>query len=528
MIESPVSKHLIKQFKQAIQAALASKPAVRAQMRARAAKQRFPVAQWVEDLSLLQDNAIKINQRELMKKKNIRSSRYSGPETPSSGGGTPRTPGRFLGGSHWGVSTNATASAIPSGRSTPRAPSPSGDSPDTHSLSLGVRHGPGHVPKRKGRQRNRLSKPPPGSRDSSIGAQLKRLSRSKQASRDNSPSRVRTSDKNSSMTSASPRQAGLGTLTPGGSNVNRVSRISEIADEDGAITNSESNGDIRHLVPGDNAEELTHVRGSGDVSDEETPLPDEVFMSPAEVEESRNNRRLARLRFSISQMDLHTAGSSRPPFAPPPILPDLEAPIGPGTPVGEDGLMETPGRDEVAPTSNPFEPDAAYLSLHGVLRGKKDYKLQSVEPIFTDPTGLYYNAFNKKLERLNPKNSESQLCIEEYLMKSEKDWFQRLHHVKMGKSPASTPASSIFRVQRDTSNNAVSNMASPASSSRPESSSGLDVNDNNPDQFLLEEDYKPPTGMKKYLLYRIGGWPFYSFLLALVCAITHFSLTETD
>ena len=538
MIESAVSKNLIKQFKQAIQAALASKPAVRAQMRARAAKQRFPVAQWVEDLSLMQDDSIKINQRELVKK-TLRPSRFSGVETPGSGSATPRTPGRFWGSSPLAVSTNATASAmqtttnsaIPSGLST-RAPSPTRSSSESGVLSLGTRHGPGHVPKREGRQRKRLSKPPPGSRDSSIGAQLKRFSRSRRSSRNISPVCPKSSDKNPSMNTAPREQAGSGTLTPRGRSTNRVSRITEIMDEDGAATACGSQGDIQRFDFRDNAAEEPTQRGSSvEGSDEDVPLPDEVLMSPAEVEESRNNWRLARLRVSISQMELNAAGSSMPPFAPPPVLHGLEAPLEPGTPLGsstplgpgtpmvEDRLLEAESCEEVAQTENPTVPDVAHLSLGGVLQGKKDYKLQSVEPFFTDPTGLYYNAFDKKLENLNPKNSESQLCIEEYLMKSEKDWFQRFHNVKMGKSAASTPASSIFRVRRDDSSQTVSERGSPPSSSRRESFSDPDINDNNPDQFLLQETYKPPTGIKKYLLYRIVSWPAYSFLLALVRSI---------
>ena len=511
MAESAVSKHLIKQFKQAIQAALASEPAVRAQMRARAAKQRFPVAQWVEDLSLMQDTSIKINQRELLKKSR-RSSRQSGGESPGSdagsGTGTPRTPGRFWSGSSWGVSIHATASMVPttansamqSGRSS-RAHSPSGPSQDENELSLGTRHGLGHVPKREGRQRNRLSKPPPGSRDSSLGAQLRRMSWSKQSLDNTSPGRPRSNDQRSSVNAVLPRQAGSGMPAPSESSDNRVSRITEIMDEDGAATAHGSVGDIQTFNSRDQAaEEPTHIRSSGDGSDKDWPLPDEVFMSAAEAEESCENRRLARLRFSISQMELNVASSSSmPPFAPPAGVLDLEQPSEPGTPISEDRLFETENHEEAAQTDNPAEPHAAYLSLGGVLQGKKDYKVQSVEPFFTDPTGLYYNAFDKKLEDLNPKNSESQLCIEEYLMKSEKDWFQRFHNVKMGKLPASTPASSTFRVQRDTSGNTASHTDSPTPSSRQGSFSDQDITDNNPNQFLLQDDYKPPTGIKKYM-----------------------------
>lgn len=63
-VESTTTTHLLHQFKMAIEGALASKQETRAMMRARSAKQRFPVAQWVEDLEILQSTAIKIHQKE--------------------------------------------------------------------------------------------------------------------------------------------------------------------------------------------------------------------------------------------------------------------------------------------------------------------------------------------------------------------------------------------------------------------------------------------------------------------------------
>jgi len=55
--------HLLHQFRLAIEDALASKAETRAAMRARAAKQRFPVAQWVEDLAILQSTAIRLHEK---------------------------------------------------------------------------------------------------------------------------------------------------------------------------------------------------------------------------------------------------------------------------------------------------------------------------------------------------------------------------------------------------------------------------------------------------------------------------------
>lgn len=64
-------KHLVHQFKLAIHDALISSTETRALMRARSAKQRFPVAQWVEDLDTLQSTSIKISEEENYEKKSL-------------------------------------------------------------------------------------------------------------------------------------------------------------------------------------------------------------------------------------------------------------------------------------------------------------------------------------------------------------------------------------------------------------------------------------------------------------------------
>ena len=112
--------------------------------------------------------------------------------------------------------------------------------------------------------------------------------------------------------------------------------------------------------------------------------------------------------------------------------------------------------------------------------------------------------FEKKLTNLNGKNSEDQLCIEEFLEKSQKDWFNRYRDVKLGKSPLSSPAPSVFRIKvRETSR----------SESPPITGPGADPNAG---QFLLPNDYVPPTGLKRFMLMKLGDWPVYSIFLAIV------------
>jgi alpha-1,3-glucan synthase len=151
--------------------------------------------------------------------------------------------------------------------------------------------------------------------------------------------------------------------------------------------------------------------------------------------------------------------------------------------------------------------NASVLSLDSVVGSKKDFKLQKVDPFFTDGTGEYYHNFEQKLQSLNGSNSEGQLCIEEFLVKSEQEWFDRFRDAKLGRHKSPTP--SIFRSK---------NNASPAAESYNDGLSHIalsDDHDSEDDEFLLGKDYVPPTGLKKWMQIKVGDWPVYSIFLAL-------------
>src|SRR5215469_4275549 len=76
-VESMTTSHLLKQFKGAIESALKSDQSTRSVMRARSAKQRFPVQQWKEDLEKLQTKSIKLHHKELDKSRFRPSSSHS-------------------------------------------------------------------------------------------------------------------------------------------------------------------------------------------------------------------------------------------------------------------------------------------------------------------------------------------------------------------------------------------------------------------------------------------------------------------
>jgi hypothetical protein len=172
---------------------------------------------------------------------------------------------------------------------------------------------------------------------------------------------------------------------------------------------------------------------------------------------------------------------------------------GASTPVpsagSEDGLL---GRRDARASM------MSLVSVDDITKEKQNYNLQKVDPFFTDANNEYAVKFEKKLADLNSKNSEDQLCIEEFLEKSEKDWFNRYRDVKLGKSPLPSPAASVFRFKGHESSRSE---IPPITGPDPGSNAG---------QFLLPNDYVPPTGLKRFMLMKLGDWPVYSIFLAIV------------
>ena len=407
-IESTTTKHVIQQFKIACQGALASKPEVRAIMRARAAKQRFPVAQWVEDLEKLQSTAMEISQKQQSKASRQSLFAPSGASTPTqsfwntSARSRRTTPGHSRNGSR-----NASRAPSPDRAESPPPPLPSGD--------LGSRLGPGQRKKLKKRSRGRST----------------------------GPVSAPASDVEDSSDDEAPRES------------RRQSRLPAPS------------------VPPSPME-----------------LPSPQF--PSSRRGSRESKRGSAMSFNPQNViGSPDAGTS------------LITPSGPGSRLAEEWL----------PDSGPHifkQSNSTLLSLPAVIGETSDYKLQHVSPFFTDPKQEFTDQYAKKLEKLNGKTSEDQLCIEEYLVKSEKTWFGQMRAAQMGKSPMPSPAVSIHRFDRRAS---------------PEGSSFDDTHSEPPmahegevimDEFLLGPDYVAPRGLKHFLRLRIGDWPIYSILLAFV------------
>ncbi|KAE8394957.1 hypothetical protein BDV23DRAFT_178946 [Aspergillus alliaceus] len=425
-VESVSTSHLLVQFKLAIEAALNSKTETRAMMRARSAKQRFPVAQWVEDLEILQSTAIQIHNKEAAKGHNrpVTPSITSTPTEALPLFGRPNSP-RNLSvphsreGSYSNLNLLSDIGTVAQRYETiySRDPSSSEASQPSglqRSLSLGVRSGPGHLSKR-----------------------------------------------------------GLGRGRPHAENIPG-------ADENASHQSDKDDSDTDSIL--------------SSYSEEYTLGPSQIEQSRQAQAAQRSGARVVSSPRRNSQDSLHP-----PPYAMSPMSPSTP-------PVAKDSLLPPP--KPFAEPGNRLS-STSVLSLDSVVGNKKDFKLQKVDPFFTDSNGTYHKEFEKRLEGLNGSNSESQLCIEKFLIKSERQWFDKFRDARLGRIKSPTP--SIFRYKHN---------ASPADSmymddASRESGHQFQDDDEEDDEFLLGKDYVPPTGLKKWMQIKIGDWPIYTLFLAL-------------
>ncbi|KAK3376860.1 alpha-1,3-glucan synthase [Lasiosphaeria ovina] len=155
---------------------------------------------------------------------------------------------------------------------------------------------------------------------------------------------------------------------------------------------------------------------------------------------------------------------------------------------------------------------ASVVSVDSIVGGRTDFKLQQVDPFFTDSDGKFITAFEKKLEKLNSKNTISQLCIEEYLVDSEREFFDGMRDAKLGTGHS----------RFNSTVNLVGAGGSGGPSSRRNSEDyGMayqhakeDFEKSKREEYGLRDDYAPPTGIKKFVQRRVGEWPVYSIFLA--------------
>jgi alpha-1,3-glucan synthase len=449
-VESTTTKHMLHQFKSAIEEALTSETETRAAMRARSAKQRFPVAKWVEDLNTLQQTAIRIhNEKKSSSSKNIFRPRSHALASRSS----LQLPGE---GFFHVQSREVSMDRLSAFEERPAGEDAETQESDDHhtklhrGLSLGIRSGPGH-----GQRTEFITEP-------LIHVQKQRL-----------PSR-----------------------TP---------EIHEY-DPEGATTSSQ-----------------------GSLHDQEMFISQEQ----AEADYMESERRLARvaLEGSIAEASDRistTAGTfpesdrgrrrSRSPL-----------------PAEADGMLTSP-RSSISfldPSSLPMRVKSSHhrrnrssaLDLSTIKNASTtDFSLEKVDPTFEDKTGMYYAKFESMLNTLSGKTSEDELCVEKFLVESEKAWFKRMRAERLGRgdrarsqdsrlglspSPAWPRDSLHSNRSRDSSISAYPHTReSESDETFPRPSAEID-------EFLLGANYHRPSLLKRWMQTRIGDWPIYSILLAL-------------
>jgi len=152
--------------------------------------------------------------------------------------------------------------------------------------------------------------------------------------------------------------------------------------------------------------------------------------------------------------------------------------------------------------------NSSLLSLPDVVGDRSDLKLQKVDQFFNDTNGEYYAEFDEMLDDLSAGNSTSDLCIETFLKRSEKEWFSRYRDAKLGRLRDSSRTRSVA-ASRPASRNGDGRNESVASRGRQRhrstTPSGLarSVFEMSPppgdpdDEFLLGDGYQAPTGLKK-------------------------------
>lgn len=416
-IESVATKHHVSQFQKTIKAAMASSKKQRAEMRARSSIQRFPVAQWVEDLEKLQSGSIHVHTRLV----STRASRPPGANSPTVMSPLPSAPGSPL------ASPTATR---PSSR--------------VHSRKVSRTSSRAGSPNRDASSDNVPAVP----NLNTALARIRRAARPETLSLDFAANSVINSAANSSTSTS----------------------LSEPPVPDSPLEpNSAESG---------NSFVLSSVPNVSSEPEEYFPNKD-LRRNIGRAAVSRNMSRQSSQDSTRSHMSIDPRNMSRESNT----IPD--SPI---TPIARP---------------HPLSAQPSVLSLQSVIGSERSYRMQKVDPFFTDSQGTYTRQFERLLGGLNGRTSTNELCIEEFIVRSEKNWFARFYDAKLGVSRSHTKLINVH----------VDEMGSRNSSRS--SNTSVQTGSVAGDEFELGDDYTPPKGLMKFVQYKIRDWPVYSFMIAL-------------
>ncbi|KAJ5645806.1 hypothetical protein N7490_002178 [Penicillium lividum] len=132
------------------------------------------------------------------------------------------------------------------------------------------------------------------------------------------------------------------------------------------------------------------------------------------------------------------------------------------------------------------------------------FNLQKVDPTFTDSMGYFTRNFEKLVTNLNNKNSITDYCIEVYLTKSERTFFDMYTDRQLKKQP---------KVVERPLTGSGSNTKDDGTSTPDETLVSNGAHDI--DQWLSRLGYKRPIAIRRFMRWRVGNWPVYALFLGL-------------
>lgn len=154
------------------------------------------------------------------------------------------------------------------------------------------------------------------------------------------------------------------------------------------------------------------------------------------------------------------------------------------------------------------------LSVGSIRSKTTGQQMEKTAPVFDDPKMRYYQAYSELLDDLAKKDPSADQFgphIEDWLVKSEQDWFSGYHYASLGMSSANSSTVSLLHSMK--SEKAKTPRASVYVSRVRDSGDAADF------RGILGNEYEVPSGLKKLLLLKAGTWHYYTILLALVSSV---------
>ncbi|KAF8625783.1 hypothetical protein AX15_005173 [Amanita polypyramis BW_CC] len=159
-------------------------------------------------------------------------------------------------------------------------------------------------------------------------------------------------------------------------------------------------------------------------------------------------------------------------------------------------------------------------SISSIVDEKSNSPLNKAIASFTDADGGVAAEFVQKLQMLDAKNSQHQLSIEKFLVKSEEAFFGRVRREKL------SSAVSVRSSQRDSmfGTPSLSVYSRPTS---PHTQAGLSTTEYEGHLRLPQPDIVPMTRLQIAMAREIAGWPLYTIVIGLgqMLSATSFQIT---